>query len=191
MPIYNPGSDFRPGSGYGPRKSPTPGGSTNHRGQDFPAVIGTSIPAAADGIVYGTYAKKKNGSYVLDGYGNTIVIEHTINGEKVYTLYAHLNEPSTLKKGDRVSQGDCVGYVGVTGNTSGPHLHFEVIKDQPNPIGKGHATYDPRTFEFPDASGSRLGGASADSDRDSTGSNSHGTGAAGGPGAGGASVSKR
>ncbi len=128
---------------------------------------------------------------MLDGYGNTIVIEHTINGEKVYTLYAHLNEPSTLKKGDRVSQGDCVGYVGVTGNTSGPHLHFEVIKDQPNPIGKGHATYDPRTFEFPDASGSRLGGASADSDRDSTGSNSHGTGAAGGPGAGGASVSKR
>ncbi|QTX27966.1 calcium-binding protein [Xylella fastidiosa] len=192
MPIYNPGSDFRPGSGYGPRKSPTPGGSRYHRGQDFPAFEGTSIPAAADGTVYGRYVEGD-----LYGYGNTIVIEHTINGEKVYTLYAHLSEPSTLKKGDRVSEGDCVGYVGHTGITnrnkdrSGDHLHFEIIKDQPNPLGKGHATYDPSTFEFPDASGSRLGGASADSDPDSAGSNSHGTGAAGGPGVGGASVSKR
>lgn len=47
MPVYSPGPDFRPGDGYGPRPAPVPGGSTFHRGQDFPATTGTSIPSAA------------------------------------------------------------------------------------------------------------------------------------------------
>jgi len=141
MPPYSPGPSFRSGSGYGNRPAPVPGASTFHRGQDFPASTGTSIPSAADGKVY--YSSS------IPGYGNTVVLEHNINGTRVYTLYAHLNQPSSLRKGDIVKQGVSVGNVGNTGRGSGPHLHFEVIKDQANPLAKGHDTYDPRTFNFP------------------------------------------
>lgn len=119
MAIYNPGSEFRGGSGYGPRNAPVPGASTFHRGEDFPAPIGTSIPVAADGTVY--YSGN------LSGYGNVIVFKHEINGETIYTLYAHLDQQSPLKSGDIVHQGDEVGVSGNSGRGSGPHLHFDII----------------------------------------------------------------
>ncbi len=147
MSFYNPGDNFSDGSGYGPRTDPKNGTPSFHRGMDFPAPLGTDVPAAADGIVYF--------SDYLSSYGNLVVLEHNINGENVYTLYAHLDSLSPLQVGDSVSQGEVIGEVGSTGTRStGPHLHFEIIKDQPNPLKKGHDTYDPAQFDFPNNSNS-------------------------------------
>lgn len=145
MPVYNPGPGFTNTSGYGPRDTGIPDASIFHRGEDFAAPSGTSIPAAADGVVY--YSK------MAPGYGNVVVIEHNVDGEKVYTLYAHMNQLSPLKEGDPVAQGDSVGNVGNTGIGKGFHLHFEIIKDQPNPLKKGHDTYNPNDFDFPETGG--------------------------------------
>jgi hypothetical protein len=142
MATYNPGSVFAQSSGYGYRINPLTGSRSKfHGGEDYSAPTGTPIPAAADGRVYF--------SGYLNGYGNVIVIEHNIDGERVYTLYAHLDEPSPLNTGDSVSQGQVVGNVGSTGDSTGPHLHFEVISNQPNPLQKGHETINPERFGFP------------------------------------------
>ena len=90
--------------------------SKDHKGVDIGANSGTSIYAAAAGTVeYSGW----NG-----GYGNYVRIAHA-NGVK--SFYGHMNEASILKKGDTVKAGDLVGYVGSTGTSSGPHLHFGVI----------------------------------------------------------------
>lgn len=119
----------------------TQGSPGFHFGRDFAAPRGTPIPAAASGKVY--YKKQ------VAGYGNIVVIEHHIKGEKIYTLYAHMDKPSLLKIGDLVSEKDSVGYVGNTGVRTNPHFHFEIIKDQPYPLKPGHKTYDPKYFDFP------------------------------------------
>ena len=98
MPVYNPGSSFTKTSNYGPRNTGIPGASTFHRGQDFAASRGTPIQSAADGVV--------NYSGTLAGYGNVVVVEHNIAGEKVYTLYGHMNNPSLLHKGDLVTEDE-------------------------------------------------------------------------------------
>jgi murein DD-endopeptidase MepM/ murein hydrolase activator NlpD len=99
-----------------------------HKGVDFPAPNGTPIPAAADGTVYYTGT---SGSF-----GKWIILEHNINGEIIYTIYAHMEALSSLKKGATVSAGQEIGKVGKTdsGTTApngGPHLHFEIAKKKP------------------------------------------------------------
>lgn len=103
-------------SGFGMRNHPILGYSRLHRGVDFAAPTGTPIYAAGNGTVAQI---GWNG-----GYGNYIRIRH--NGA-IQTAYAHLNGFARgLSRGDRVTQGQVIGYVGTTGQSTGPHLHYEV-----------------------------------------------------------------
>jgi murein DD-endopeptidase MepM/ murein hydrolase activator NlpD len=85
---------------------------------DLGAARGTPIHAAADGVVI---VAKNNGAW-NGGYGNYVVITHD-NGTQ--TLYAHMSH-TIVSSGETVSAGQTIGYVGMTGLTTGPHLHFEV-----------------------------------------------------------------
>jgi murein DD-endopeptidase MepM/ murein hydrolase activator NlpD len=112
-------------SGYGPRKRPTRGASTNHGGLDMAAPMGTPIYATHDGVV----AFSGWGS----GYGNNV----SINGASgLQTFYGHQSKLA-VKTGQKISKGQLIGYVGSTGVSTGPHLHYEVrINGQKvNPIG--------------------------------------------------------
>lgn len=103
-------------SGFGMRKHPILGYSKLHAGVDFAAPRGTPIYAAGDGTV-------KRANY-FGSYGNYILIRHA-NGYE--TAYAHLNGFARgVKTGSRVRQGQIIGYVGTTGRSTGPHLHYEV-----------------------------------------------------------------
>jgi len=88
-----------------------------HKGVDYAAPIGTRVKAPADGVV--AFAGKKG------GYGNVIILKHA-NG--VSTVYGHLSRfAANLHNGLKVSQGDIIGYVGMTGLATGPHLHYEFL----------------------------------------------------------------
>jgi murein DD-endopeptidase MepM/ murein hydrolase activator NlpD len=89
-----------------------------HTGIDFAAVRGTPIYATGDGIV-----KTVRGN--LGGYGNEVEINH---GYGYITKYAHM-EKFAVKVGQKVKRGECIGYVGTTGSSTAPHLHYEVIKN--------------------------------------------------------------
>ncbi len=144
MSTYDPGDAFRVTSNWSPsRTHPVTGEVQPHRGQDWAAPSGTGIPSAADGVVV------YNGN--MSGYGNTIVVEHVVNGETIHTLYAHMDRPSNLAVGTAVTEGQQIGTVGNTGVGTGPHLHFEVMTGgapgAPD-LRRGHATVDPATFDF-------------------------------------------
>ncbi len=104
-------------SGFGKRFHPILHVVKFHEGIDFTAEIGTPIYATADGII------ERAG--VQSGYGNAVVIDHQ-NGYK--TLYAHQSKIKA-KEGQVVKRGEIIGYVGNTGLSSGPHLHYEIIKN--------------------------------------------------------------
>ncbi|MFN3660977.1 MAG: M23 family metallopeptidase, partial [Brevinematales bacterium] len=89
-------------------------GNREHKGIDIKAPEGTPIKAAADGVVIF--------SGFLKGYGNVVIIKH--EGD-FFTVYAH-NKLNTVKEGDFVKKGQEIGKVGMTGNASTPHLHFEI-----------------------------------------------------------------
>lgn len=117
-------------SGYGNRLHPIQGVYKNHSGIDIGnAGYGAPVIAAADGVV--TFAG------VMGGYGNCVMINH---GDGIVTLYGHGQEMLTTL-GTKVSQGDVIMLVGSTGNSTGPHLHFEVRKNgiiqDPIPYLKG------------------------------------------------------
>ncbi len=142
---YNPGFSFRVGDALGMRIHPRTQLVAGHKGLDLPAATGTAIPAAADGVVYDVGWQYNDQDKT--GWGNYVVIEHTrSDNTKFYTLYAHLDEASTLTKGQLIGAGSLIGVVGETGGADGPHLHFEVIADQLFPLAKGHQVYDPTTF---------------------------------------------
>lgn len=101
-------------SRFGPRNTGIPGASTYHQGLDIGAWTGASILASAAGTV--------EIAYYYGGYGNCILINH---GGGVATLYGHC-ESIAVTTGQYVSQGQVIGYVGSTGVSSGPHLHYEV-----------------------------------------------------------------
>lgn len=113
-------------SGFGKRRHPVLGYNKMHRGVDFAAPQGTPIYAAGDGVV--SFAGRKG------GYGNYINIRH--NG-RYHTAYAHMkNFARGMTPGKRVRQGEVIGYVGTTGRSTGPHLHYEILVDggQVNPL---------------------------------------------------------
>ena len=89
-----------------------------HTGLDFAAPIGTPIYATADGIV-------RDASFDAGGYGNHVIINH---GYGYQTLYGHMIRIKA-HGGEQVKRGQVIGYVGSTGKSTGPHCHYEVIKN--------------------------------------------------------------
>ena len=108
----------RIGSGFGIRIDPVYKVPRMHEGCDFTAPVGTPIYATGNGTV----ARVEYGDR---GYGNFVVIKHGFGYE---TLYAHMSRVKA-KRGQQVKRGDVIGYVGSTGKSTGPHLHYEVIKN--------------------------------------------------------------
>ncbi len=107
-------------SGFGDRAAPCRGCSTAHSGIDFNPGYGAAIFAMADGVVVDVSG---GGS----SWGTYVVIEHQIDGQTVYSGYAHMVSASTpLVVGQEIKVGDFVGLVGATGQATGAHLHFTV-----------------------------------------------------------------
>ena len=115
--MKTPINGARLSSPFGMRKHPIDGFNKMHRGTDFAAPMGTPIMASGDGVI-------KKASW-CGGGGNCVVIKHN----SVYkTVYAHMSKFSKgIRTGVRVKQGQIIGYVGSTGKSTGPHLHYEVI----------------------------------------------------------------
>ncbi len=115
--MKTPINGARLSSPFGMRKHPIDGFNKMHRGTDFAAPMGTPIMASGDGVV------KKAGW--CGGGGNCIVIRHNSTYE---TIYAHMSKfASGIRSGIRVKQGQTIGFVGSTGKSTGPHLHYEVV----------------------------------------------------------------
>ena len=112
-------------SGFGYRIDPLYKTVKFHAGLDFTAPQGSPIYATADGIV-------RTAGNLGNGYGNHVVISH---GYSYSTLYGHMYRVKA-KSGQRIKRGEVIGYVGNTGKSTGPHLHYEVIKGKKhlNPI---------------------------------------------------------
>jgi len=122
IPNVSAGSWTKPASGrftsgYGSRTHPIYGGTKTHYGIDIANSTGTPVISAADGVI--SYASP------LSTYGNVIMVTHSIDGQTFTSLYAHL---SSIKVGvgQVVSKGQIIGAIGTTGNSTGPHLHFEI-----------------------------------------------------------------
>lgn len=136
--LRTPIDGARISSGFGMRKHPILGYSKLHKGLDFAAPTGTPIFAAGDGVVQ--YA----GLY--SSYGNFIKIRHNATWT---SAYAHMSRFARgMGKGRKVRQGEVIGYVGTTGRSTGPHLHYELIKNG--------APVNPAGVQF--AGGDKLGG---------------------------------
>ena len=132
----------RTASGWGWRVHPIYNIKKFHYGLDFTAPIGTPIYATGDGIIeYSILSTDK----LSRGYGNLIIIDH---GYGYKTLYAHLSR-FNIKKGDKIERGKIIGYVGSSGLSTGPHLHYEVIKDgkKVNPINYLFNSLTPDEYE--------------------------------------------
>ena len=115
--MKTPINGARLSSSFGMRKHPIDGFNKMHKGTDFAALKGTPIMASGNGII-------KKAGWCGSG-GNCIKIRHNSTYE---TVYAHMSKFSRgIKKGVRVKQGQTIGYVGSTGKSTGPHLHYEVI----------------------------------------------------------------
>ena len=117
--MKTPINGARLSSAYGMRKHPIDGYNKMHRGTDFAAPMGTSIMASGDGVVIR--------ARWCGGGGNCIKIRHNSIYE---TIYAHMKSFARgIREGVRVKQGQTIGYVGSTGKSTGPHLHYEVVKN--------------------------------------------------------------
>jgi len=125
-------------SGFGMRIHPILKIGKQHKGIDFAAGVGTPIYATADGKV--TLSGRHG------GYGNTVIINHSYGYE---TLYGHMSR-TKVRKGAKVKRGDVIGYVGSTGLSTGPHLHYEVHKDgQPvDPVSYFYQDISPDEFRI-------------------------------------------
>ena len=117
--MKTPINGARLSSSFGMRKHPIDGFNKMHKGTDFAAPMGTPIMASGDGVV--TRARWCGGG------GNCIKIKHNSTYQ---TIYAHMKSfARSIKEGVRVKQGQIIGYVGSTGKSTGPHLHYEVIEN--------------------------------------------------------------
>ena len=131
--LKSPIAFTRISSGFSMRMHPILGVWKQHKGVDFAAATGTPIHAAGDGVI--DFEGQQN------GYGNVVVLKHWANYS---TAYGHMSRFAPgLHKGSQVSQGDVIGYVGMTGWATGPHLHYEFrINNEPR---------DPMTVNIPTA----------------------------------------
>jgi murein DD-endopeptidase MepM/ murein hydrolase activator NlpD len=112
--IRSPIQFARLSSNFGARRHPVLGRMRMHKGVDYAARTGTPIMAAGDARVQFAGVQR--------GYGNTVILDH---GRGHTTLYAHMSRFGKFRAGQRVSQGEIIGYVGSTGLSTGPHLHYE------------------------------------------------------------------
>ena len=128
----------RMASGFGYRTDPFDKSRKMHGGMDFTAPRGTPIYAASDGKIIRADSRSS-------GYGKHIRIDH---GFGYVTLYAHLNKYN-VKRNQKVKKGDVIGYVGSTGRSQAPHLHYEVRKDgkKYNPINFYYGNLTPAEFD--------------------------------------------
>lgn len=125
-----------------------PGGDAIHTGIDIDAQTGTPIHAAASGRVTWVGYGLMSGTYdSSDPYGQAVVIRHNFgfNGRRMITVYAHMEETNVVV-GQTVHEGDILGWVGNTGNTTGPHLHFEVRLEN---LTGGFTTRNPELWITP------------------------------------------
>ncbi|WP_415284839.1 M23 family metallopeptidase [Candidatus Pelagibacter sp. Uisw_130] len=143
--MKTPINGARLSSAFGMRKHPIDGYNKMHKGTDFAAPMGTPIMASGSGVI--TRARWCGGG------GNCVKIKHNSTYE---TIYAHMkNFAGGIKEGVRVKQGQIIGYVGSTGKSTGPHLHYEVVKNGKKinsqklklPSGKILKDKDRKTFE--------------------------------------------
>ncbi|MCB9191159.1 MAG: peptidoglycan DD-metalloendopeptidase family protein [Flavobacteriales bacterium] len=109
-----------------------------HTGIDFTAPRGTEIYATGDGVIEDVVSKGR-------GYGNHVIVDH---GFGYQTLYAHMSR-FKVRKGEKVKRGDVIGYVGSTGTSTAPHLHYEVIKngEKINPMNFFFNDLSPEEYE--------------------------------------------
>ncbi|MCK5546590.1 MAG: peptidoglycan DD-metalloendopeptidase family protein, partial [Rhodospirillaceae bacterium] len=124
--MRTPINGARLSSSFGKRKHPILGYTKMHKGSDFAAPRGTPIYAAGNGTID---KSGRNGAY-----GNYIRIRHN---SQYSTAYAHMKSIKRgMGKGKRVTQGEVIGYVGTTGRSTGPHLHYEILRGgrQVNPL---------------------------------------------------------
>jgi murein DD-endopeptidase MepM/ murein hydrolase activator NlpD len=128
----------RMASGYGWRSDPFTKARKMHWGMDFTAPKGVPIYATGDGVV-------KRADNAASGYGKHVRIDH---GYGYMTLYGHLSKYN-VKKRQKVKRGDLIGFVGSTGRSEAPHLHYEVWKDgtRINPINFYYGSLTPEEFE--------------------------------------------
>ena len=113
---------------YGPRIPPCFGCSSFHKGIDMNPGNGSPVQAISAGIVR-ELSHVDNG-----GLGIYVMVDHDIDGRRVTSVYAHLQEGSiTVSEGQLIDVGDILGLVGNTGQSTGPHLHFEILLDGTNP----------------------------------------------------------
>ncbi|MEH6659652.1 M23 family metallopeptidase [Leeuwenhoekiella marinoflava] len=125
-------------SGYGLRTDPFTKERKMHWGMDFTAPRGTPIYATGNGVV-------ERADNNATGYGNHIRIDH---GYGYVSLYAHLYKYN-IKKGQKVERGDLIGFVGSTGRSEAPHVHYEIFKDgqRINPINFYYGNLSPEEFD--------------------------------------------
>ncbi len=129
----------RVASGYGFRSDPFTKKPRMHWGMDFTAPKGTPIYATGDGIV-------KRADNRAAGFGKHIRIDH---GFGYVSLYAHMNKYK-VKRGQKVKRGEIIGYVGNTGRSAGPHLHYEIYKDgnKINPLNFYYGNLSSEEFDI-------------------------------------------
>jgi murein DD-endopeptidase MepM/ murein hydrolase activator NlpD len=129
---------MRMASGYGYRTDPFTKKRRFHYGMDFSARRGTPIYATGNGVV-------KRADNRSSGYGKHIRIDH---GFGYVSLYAHLSKYN-VRRGQRVKRGDIIGYVGNTGRSVGPHLHYEIFKDKKkiNPLNFYYGNLSQKEFD--------------------------------------------
>ncbi|MDB4326632.1 M23 family metallopeptidase [Flavobacteriaceae bacterium] len=128
----------RMASGYGYRNDPFTKKRRFHWGMDFTAKKGVPVYATGNGVV-------KRADNRASGYGNHIRIDH---GFGYVSLYAHLSKYN-VRRGRKVKRGDLIGYVGNTGRSAGPHLHYEIFKDKKriNPLNFYYGNLSQKEFD--------------------------------------------
>ncbi|MDA7736600.1 M23 family metallopeptidase, partial [Flavobacteriaceae bacterium] len=128
----------RMASGYGYRNDPFTKKRRFHWGMDFTAKKGVPVYATGNGVV-------KRADNRASGYGNHIRIDH---GFGYVSLYAHLSKYN-VRRGQKVKRGDLIGYVGNTGRSVGPHLHYEIFKDKKriNPLNFYYGNLSQKEFD--------------------------------------------
>lgn len=162
--------------GFGPRSAPIEGASTWHKAIDIAAPLGTAVRAAMPGKIV-EVTKGYNG-----GYGNTVSVDH---GNGIITKYHHMQDGSIdgVSVGQEVTAGQQIGAIGSTGNSSGPHLDFQVVKDgdfvDPRKYIPGYGTGNDYFYSGSASAGAIASGRAA---AESSGSSKKSGGSSGGSG---------